>query len=326
MSRHNPLSNANEEVRQAATILPPIVTEFQFPHYRGEDILSPTSTPYSPLHPKHRLPFQSRLRSFDDLHAQCSYLLDSLQAENRKATELLRSITALEESLRQMNDSFSARRPTRKKLGWFKSRLEETSRQEKRILARLGQLTYEIQATERWVQIENERRQYELLQQHPYLNFSPALTQRAPQRQLDPTSPVFHLPDLSTPLTPHYWLPWGQQTGWQPSPFETPSHFAPQYRSGPAEVHSGQISLADTSANAAPFEDLTNPSRPSLTHRPSSMNDTSEQLDTLATNTGYALAPVVKRNSLPSLPSDRPGGSIWALTSEENRLGIAGLE
>ncbi|KAE9371491.1 hypothetical protein N431DRAFT_508133 [Stipitochalara longipes BDJ] len=97
-------------------------------------------------------------RFFDELHSERTYLLDCLQIENHKATELLRSLPPLEERLVQNDDPSFERRRVKKRLGWLRHQLVETNRQEKRMLARLGQVTFEIQTRERWTQIEFERR------------------------------------------------------------------------------------------------------------------------------------------------------------------------
>jgi len=105
-------------------------------------------------------------RFFEELHSERTYLLDCLQIQNRKATELLRSIPPLEERLIQNNSPSFERKRIRKRLGWLRQKLVETNRQEKRVLARLGQLTLEIQTRERWTQIDFERRQGEVERYH----------------------------------------------------------------------------------------------------------------------------------------------------------------
>jgi hypothetical protein len=96
------------------------------------------------------------LSPFDHLHAERGYLLSVLQEENDKATEFLRRVQPLESSL-TITTSHSLRRSLKKQLGWLRCRIRETSRQERSILTRLGQLAYEIQARDRQNQIQYER-------------------------------------------------------------------------------------------------------------------------------------------------------------------------
>lgn len=97
-------------------------------------------------------------RSFEELHVERSYLINSLQREDSKATELLKKIRYLQDSC---HDAIGGplHRKLKKQLGHFKNRMCQCTKQEKTILARLGQVTYEIQSKERWNRIENERLQ-----------------------------------------------------------------------------------------------------------------------------------------------------------------------
>lgn len=105
-----------------------------------------TDSPYTPL------------RSFDELQTERSYLLNSLQREDYKATELLKKIRDLQEGFQGVVEGPICRN-LKKKLGYLKSRMSQCTKQEKMILARLGQVTYEIQSKERWNRIEYERLQ-----------------------------------------------------------------------------------------------------------------------------------------------------------------------
>jgi hypothetical protein len=97
-------------------------------------------------------------RTFEELHTERVYLLACLQQENEKATQLLKRILPLEEILVLAQVSHE-RKEAKKTLGWLRYRIKETTLQEKAILARLGQLSYEIQSRERWTQVESERQQ-----------------------------------------------------------------------------------------------------------------------------------------------------------------------
>jgi hypothetical protein len=124
-------------------------------------------------------------RTFDVLHTERAYLLSCLQQENGKATELLKRILPLEEILVFTQVSHE-RRPAKKHLGWLRCRIKETTRQEKAILARLGQLSYEIQSRERWTQVESERQQHfhcsrNVLSQGTQNMFNASLSESQPQ-------------------------------------------------------------------------------------------------------------------------------------------------
>ena len=87
---------------------------------------------------------QSQPRSFEELHAERSYLLGSLQQHNFKATELLRRLAILEETI-ITSEEYHIRRRTRKQIGFLRHRINDTTHQEMTILNRLGQLSHEIQ-------------------------------------------------------------------------------------------------------------------------------------------------------------------------------------
>jgi hypothetical protein len=97
-------------------------------------------------------------RSFDELQVERSYLVNSLQREDLKATELLKKIRHLQDACHDVIEG-PLQRKLKKQLGHFKNRMCQCTKQEKTILARLGQVTYEIQSKERWSRIENERLQ-----------------------------------------------------------------------------------------------------------------------------------------------------------------------
>lgn len=99
---------------------------------------------------------QVQPRRLEELHVERSYLLSSLQQENTKATELLRKLPSLEETLVRSQIPHEKRR-ARKQIGWLSYRIGETTRQEKTILNRLCQLAQEIQLREKRNQIEIEQ-------------------------------------------------------------------------------------------------------------------------------------------------------------------------
>jgi hypothetical protein len=243
-------------------------------------------------------------RSFEELQPERWYLLDCLQIENRKATELLWSSTLLEERLAENNKSCFQRGKLKKRLGWLRGRLDETHHQEKRILTRLGQVTWEIQTRERWAQIEIERQQYEYeLYQQYYHGF-----QGRQQTPLNPASPEFQpqgyhvCRKLWPPVTCQQWECCDDQEGLKAN-----------YGPAAEKTSSNSSDLAaqwSPSQEVAPDDLETTPGpslhheigRGSLMHRSSSLNDTAEQLEALLTNTTTSLVPRVRRFSLPSLP------------------------
>jgi hypothetical protein len=253
------------------------------------------------------------VRSPGALHAERSYLLYSLEHENLKAVALLRQIPPLEEQHAQAH--YGARK-IKKQIGWLRSRLEETTRQEETILARLGQLTHEIQNRERWSQIENERREWQcrtimgMSQGIGGLQFNAATPEFQPQAPCPSWSPMhwsaeqqqFSYGQLNWPgITQALEFDWREIP---PTPFPI--------RSSESQGCSEDVAPGDT--KGANGELL----RPLLHHRPASFNDA--KLAVLETSTKYLFPPAsmltLKRHSLPSLP----GCQIWALTPKEQGL------
>jgi hypothetical protein len=99
---------------------------------------------------------ESIMDAFAELHAERMYLLNCLQHENRNAADILRKTLALEEVLLSTPASVG-RRDAKRKLGWLKCRIKETHHHERAILRRLGQLSFEIQARDVWMQVKAER-------------------------------------------------------------------------------------------------------------------------------------------------------------------------
>lgn len=152
---------------------------------------------------------ESTTRSFSELHAERSYLLNTLQQQTRQATDILRKIPPLEEKLLQDHPS-NIRRRVKKQIAWLKHSLDETTSQEQAILARLGQLILELQCRDRLAQIEDEQRQAMFFNpitlpplQHPFprpaeyaLNYMMpsncfSNAQSMSPTQLSATSPIF---------------------------------------------------------------------------------------------------------------------------------------
>jgi hypothetical protein len=302
-------------------------------HSRIEELLFSPTSPIDNLMASRgpnygvRIP-QLLLRSFDELHTEHSYLLDCLQTENHKATELLRTIPQLEERLIHNDESFCRRRKVKKRLGWLRRRLNETSHQEKKILARLGQLTFEIQIRERWTQIEFEQRQREVEYQQQCFNYQQAFYGMQ-QIQLNPATPNFQ-PQGYLPYTPWssaQWQQWQYRDGQEGSGgnYGSQVQIPSSYPSDTATENatSEQISPKDTTYETTePPTKADKLCRPSLIHRSSSLNDTTQPLDALSMNTGPALFAIPKRLSLPCLPVNiKPGfPNIWAPSPEEKEF------
>ena len=148
-------------------------------------------------------------RSFADLQAERAYLLNILQGENDRATNLLRRVPPLEEILR-LTEEPSIRRSAKKQLGWLKHQIKETTGQEKAILSQLGQVSHEIQSRERWSQIEHERQQH--LQALNNLNVQ-TIFDGGLSMQFNPLSPEFQPQGMSftqwipQSAQPQYWNP-----------------------------------------------------------------------------------------------------------------------
>lgn len=243
----------------------------------------------------------------ENLAAERSYLHNSLQQENIKATELLRRISTLEASM-SLDGAPNLQRKIRKQLGWLKYRLEETNRQEMAILARLGQITYEIQAIERWSQVEQER----MYQQQPFEYPLPNFQNLQPvgmnatsefQQQEFPFPPQWSYGDW--PQQPHEEYP-QPLSHW--NPHESPPEHLPVNNEKDESISPKDMVHSDGSTVIVKPNE-----RPHLTHRSSSMNNA--DLDALSTSPSpRSPKPTIKRHSIPTIPGV---SKIWALTKEE---------
>lgn len=123
-----------------------------------------------------------RIRSFDELVQERTYLLNSLQREDFSAMSLMKHISSARESLVKTLDQ-RARRRVRNHIIWLQNRLEETAQQEKSILSRLGQVSYEIQHIERYNRVEEERLAQALEFGGQAVNVLPATPHFVPQNE-----------------------------------------------------------------------------------------------------------------------------------------------
>ena len=253
--------------------------------------LNPFGTPNMPQS-------ETQPRSFEDLHTERSYLLSLLQNENFRATDLLRKIPPLEQSL-ELAQIPHVRTKTKKRLGWLRYRLDEITRQEKAILSRLGEITYEIQSRERWYQIENEQRQQEQ-QIHNHVALCRSLEALQINAGVSAFQPQWKPPVANASFNqqqPGY----GIGYDWQPS--------IPVYAPEPAPIHSHVSELAaqthdrnDDLAMKKSVETQTlglrKARRPAVLRRSSSMDNI--ELDTETANAMCETASRTKRNSMPT--------------------------
>ncbi|KAI1377542.1 hypothetical protein F4677DRAFT_458887 [Hypoxylon crocopeplum] len=95
-------------------------------------------------------------RSFEELHAERLYLLQSLQQHDQRAVELFKRVPVVEEQIHCAENS-DERWRAKKQRAWLRHRIVDTVEEEKGILARLSELHVEIQCRERWCQVDKER-------------------------------------------------------------------------------------------------------------------------------------------------------------------------
>jgi hypothetical protein len=326
-SSTSPLSAEFERNRLEAHFFPQslLASARLLPDQVAERPFSPPS-PVNEVIPPGRRSFQIPQplpRPFDALYTEHSYLLDCLQIEKCKATELLRSIAPLEERPMQNDEPSSKRKRVKKRLRWLRHRVDEITRQEKRILRRVRQVTLEIQMRERCTQIESERRQCEV---ELYSGFH-----SMQQIPLHAESPVFQPQGYQMPYTPWPTENWPQ---WQSH--DDQEGCEGNYRlaaAGKYFLHSSEHATKcfpsdkrspdDITTTAGPSPDQRGSRRCSLMHRSSSLNDAVEQLEVFSTNTTAASGSQVKRLSLPSLAILLTSGmNISELTPEEKDVGI----
>jgi len=252
----------------------------------------------------------SQARLLENLFTERAYLLNSLQQESFKAIDLLRRIPSAQANLNPEGAS-NVQRKVRKQLGWLKHRLEEINRQEKAILARLGQLTYEIQSIDRWSQVEIERQhQQQLLNTHipTYRDLQPI--------SLCPTSPEFQ-PQEQHPFPPQWsHIEWPQQlhpTGYEELSSQVPLEEYPSELPAKSRDDEDLVSPMDTELPDTRVVVATaSIKRPTFVTRSSSLN--SADLDVLSTNKNLHVPEPVKRHSIPTIPGH---SKIWQPTVEE---------
>ncbi|KAL3419786.1 hypothetical protein PVAG01_08284 [Phlyctema vagabunda] len=265
-------------------------------------------------------------RTFEELHAEKSYLLRNLQAEDKKSTHFLRHLSRLEESLTQATPY--DRRTINKQLHWVRTRLRESKRQEKAILARLGDITFDVQMKERWAHIENERREQQLfLAQQPVFFQAPAIP----------------FADCMSPFGVPYWVHIEPSPTWSPSGRYYPEAFVPMgespedWRQSYDYSHQGEqldrSGLAENSENSQdsgrPIDDGELKASPIPVGRSQSMGNIWSDLSYAATDTVHFATPVPKRQTMSrSLESSgslsRKGSRVDDVELDDARIRLMG--
>lgn len=234
--------------------------------------------------------------AFNNLHGERAYLLNILQHENAKATEILRTLTPLEENLKCGYYPYSRKR-MKKKIAWFKQRLRETSQQEKTILAQLGQVTHQIQRQERMAQVKNE-----------YLFQFSEQMQGMCKASMNPAVPAFQPRSLEPTYFPTEWQQYhGGQWTWG------------EQHTYAQEIHEEEICPKDQRKMSVRVEELARElSSDSNVRRPPGTRRTmSEPVNSCLPDRSQTFSPLPKRSSLPTVPDISP---IWRLTEEERSV------
>jgi hypothetical protein len=243
--------------------------------------------------------------AINNLHRERAYLLDSLQHENLKATQLLRKLTPLEEYIKREYYPFNKSK-MRKQVSWLKRRLNKMSQQEKAILAQLGQVAYQIQMRERSTQLQNE-----FLTQAQWLpiNYDFSIEQ-IQDRRLNPAVPPFQPRAFGPNHVP--------ATVWQQQ-YHQEGHNWQEYTSDlPREYdYSEEISPLDVLVVGRGNRKIFDLSRSASARRTVSLDDTELEQFPSRHNT---FSPIPKRLSLPSFPNI---SKIWRLTDEERVSDLA---
>jgi hypothetical protein len=249
------------------------------------------SRPYKPMFPYIRASCALALpeyhhHSFHQLHSERVYLLGVLQEENDKATEFLRRIPPLEETLASTT-SLHIQRSIKKQLSWLKSRIKETTSQEKSILTRLGHLSHEIQEQERWNQVLQERLWNIQILRSPESLTTNTYPRMEPTGALNTLSPDFQ-PQPPGYFVPYLWIPQQIQTFDSYGPFAVPQP-GPIYNAEMRDQTSSGDETFKTESSADPDQSAESKTKlmPPMLRRSSSMGIA--ECDMLATHSPLLL-------------------------------------
>ncbi|KAI9875167.1 MAG: hypothetical protein M1830_008807 [Pleopsidium flavum] len=121
---------------------------------------------------------------FTELQLERNYLLDSLQKADEQATRLVRLLAHSRAKLYQSPVHDRSISHSKRQCNKFKQRLRECENEEKAVLNNLGRVSWQIQATERWMDAE----QYSVVKGKDQVS---ELSQDARIMTLDPCSPAF---------------------------------------------------------------------------------------------------------------------------------------
>lgn len=203
----------------------------------------------------------------NDPYTERSYLFQSLQGQNERAKRLLQRLSTAEERLLLGCLAAGEARRIRKEMRLLKKKMADNAQQERLTLLRLGDLYVEIQARERWVQVQQQRLSALMAQQqHPYCpRVFAAMTTRHGRGDLmaAPTSPADAVPasllgQMSPPPPPpptavSCFSSFPPQSPWTLSPlspsfvpglpFEANGFWAAELKSGLGKYGDGKASL-----------------------------------------------------------------------------------
>ncbi|KAI1763758.1 hypothetical protein GGR53DRAFT_467036 [Hypoxylon sp. FL1150] len=116
-------------------------------------------------------------RSFEELTAERSYLLEMLQQHDQRARELFKRVPIVDEQWK-MAETIDEQQRARKHRSWLRHRIGDIVEEERNILTRLSELYVEIQCQDRWHQVAREREIRNQGQQYAavdYANLSPRI-------------------------------------------------------------------------------------------------------------------------------------------------------
>ncbi|KAG4442177.1 hypothetical protein IFR05_002335 [Cadophora sp. M221] len=234
------------------------------------------------------------LRALEELHLERTYLLDSLHAQIQATTQLTQKIPFLESKFHQPH-SRPVHRKLRKQIGWLRSRLGQSSLQEKTISSRIDQLSSEIQAEQQWTLMEQEQQRLEMYHRDQVLGYQQGLCDGLQMRMpLNPEQPTFQ---------PQGYFPQMSWPEWQPEQSLNEYQTTDETSSYPSDL-SNEIQESEVSPNESTRNEYTivgyNSHRPELSRRSASVGNV--DLGFLATNTPFLQGSTLKRHSFPSLP------------------------
>ncbi|MCJ1367290.1 hypothetical protein MMC16_006422 [Acarospora aff. strigata] len=257
------------------------------------------------------------IRGFTDLHLERNYLLDSLQKANEQATRLARLLAHTQTKLHRSYVREKSVSHFKRQCKKLEQRLRECENTEKAILNNLGRVTWRIQATERWMDAEQYRKEGAPTGKGMGMS---QITQDLGMMMLDPR-PLVHKPqgwDRSQPNETGFWTPEHHQyaqfdAGNWVSPFHSP-YYNPGYNhfyahDVPPSVQIYQPILhpvpeSDNEYEQSPPEVFEADARPKLTNTSTDDSPAKTQIEHLLQQNTVSL----KRVRTKSLPIESENG------------------